>query len=183
MPLKSWWLVSLSIWLGAMTSSSYAEEMVQPVTIHNDMDVGIEYVLTVDGVVVDSTEGKAPFHYIHGRQELVPGLERQLEGMRIGESKEVTVNPADGYGEVDRSAFVEVPKTQLPDGVTPAVGMVLRGVNPDGQSFQATISDVKDQIVVLDLNHRLAGKILNFKVKVVEIIPVAPSATSGALAQ
>ena len=140
-------------------------------TIQDNMEVGFEYTLTVDGAVVDSTEGKEPFHYVHGQYQIVPGLERELTGLKVGDTKEVTVKPEDGYGKTDPAAVIELPKTQLPSDVTPAVGMVLRGVNPDGKMFRATVTGVKDQTVSLDLNHPLAGKTLAFKVKVIDIKP------------
>ena len=140
-------------------------------TVQDNMDVGMEYTLTNGGTVVDSTEGRSAFHYIQGRGQIIPGLERQLAGLHVGDSKEVTVAPEDGYGKVDPSDFVEVPKAQLPKDVAPTVGMVLRGVNPDGKSFRATVSQVKNDTVVLDLNHPLAGKTLTFKVKIIDIAP------------
>ncbi len=141
--------------------------------IQNGMDVGLEYSLTVEGSVVDSTEGKQPLHYVHGTGKIIPGLEKQLAGMHVGESKEVTVTPEDGYGQVDPAAVVEVDKAKLPPDTVPAVGMILRGVNPDGQMFQARIKEIKDDKVMLDLNHPLAGKTLQFKVKVISISPIA----------
>ena len=140
-------------------------------TVQDNVDVGMEYTLTSEGKVVDSTEGRGNFHYVQGRGQIILGLERQLAGLHVGDSKEVTVTPEDGYGKVDPAAFVEVPKTQLPKDVTPTAGMVLRGVNPDGKSFRATINKVKDDTVVLDLNHPLAGKTLTFKVKITEVAP------------
>ncbi len=188
-------VVSLGL-LGGLTASLRAEEAAAPaeaapadpeapadqdaapdapaaadLIVGENMDVGLEYTLTVDGSVVDSTEGKTPLHYVHGRNQLIPGLERQLAGMRVGERKDVTIAPEDGYGTVDPNAFLEIPKEQLPTEVPPTVGMVLRGVNPDGQSFQATITEMKDATVVLNLNHPLAGKTLAFNVKVVAIAP------------
>jgi len=139
--------------------------------VADNMSVGMEYTLTSDGVVMDSSTGKGPFHYVHGHKQIVPGLERQLTGLHVGDTKEITVTPEEGYGKVDPAAFVEVQKTQLPKDVTPTVGMVLRGVNPDGQSFRAKVNAVKDTSVVLDLNHPLAGKTLNFKVKITDITP------------
>ena len=149
-----------------------AEENVA-LSVQDNMDVGMEYTLISDGIVVDSTEGKAPFHYVHGKGQIVPGLERQMMGMSVGQVKEVTVSPDDGYGQVDQSKFTEVPRTQLPKEITPAVGMALRGVNADGQSFGARISEIKKDTVMLDLNHPLAGKTLVFKVKVTDIAPAA----------
>ena len=165
-------LVSASVFIVGNPSRANAAEPTVAAAIKDSMDVGIEYTLTVDGAVVDSTDGKTPFHYVQGQHQMIPGLERQLAGLHVGDTKDVTVAPADGYGEIDPSAFVEVPKTQLPKEVTPTVGMVLRGVNPDGQSFRAKISQMKDTTVVLDLNHPLAGKTLNFHVKIVEVAPL-----------
>ena len=147
------------------------EPQAPPATVQDHMTVGLEYTLTVDGAVVDTTKERGPFHYIHGQGQMIPGLERELTGLHVGDSKEVAVSPADGYGEVDPAAFVEVPKAQLPKDMTPTVGMILRGVNPDGKNFRAKINEIKDTSVVLDLNHPLAGKTLNFQVKVTDIAP------------
>ena len=144
-----------------------------PLSVQENMDVGMEYTLTSDGVVVDSTKGKGAFHYVHGHGQIIHGLERQLTGLHVGEAKEVTINPNEGYGPMDPAAFVEVSKDQLPKDVTPTAGMVLRGVNPDGQSFQAIVKDVKDKTVILNLNHPLAGKTLVFKIRITDIKPVA----------
>lgn len=143
--------------------------------VQDNMDVGLDYTLTVDGQVVDSTEGKSPLHYVHGRGQIIPGLERELSGLHVGDTKEVKVNAKDGYGPIDPAAIVEVKKEQLPKDITPAAGMVLRGVNPDGRSFRANVKEVKDATVLLDLNHPLAGKTLTFKVKITDIKP-APAA-------
>ena len=141
--------------------------------VHDNMDVSMEYTVSSDGAVVDSTEGKPPFHYTHGHGQIIPGLERQLAGMHVGDSKEVTVGPDDGYGQIDPAGLIEVPKEQLPKDVTPTAGMVLRGMNPDGKSFRAIIKEIKDKTVVLDLNHPLAGKTLTFKVKITGIAPTS----------
>lgn len=152
-----------------------AEEAAKPAQVENGMDVGLEYTLTVDGAVVDSTDGKPSFHYRPGQHQVIPGLERQLAGWHVGDSQEVTVTPEEGYGTRDPAALVEVPTSNLPAGVTPAVGMRLRGRNADGRDFQAVISEVKEKTVMLDLNHPLAGKTLLFKVKVTAITPAPPS--------
>lgn len=141
--------------------------------IADKMDVGMDYTLTVDGKVVDSSEGREPLHYVHGSGQIIPGLEQALTGLKAGDSKEVTVAPEQGYGTADPSAIVEVPKTQLPPNVTPAVGMALRGQTPEGEGFAATIKEIKADSVVLDLNHPLAGKTLHFKVKITDVKPAA----------
>ncbi len=149
------------------------QEAKPAMSVQDNMDISLEYTLTIDGKVVESTAGREPLHYIHGTHQIIPGLERALVGMKVGESKSVTVSPEDGYGKVDPAAIIEVPKTQLPSDVKPAVGMVLRGMNPTGQSFRAKINEVKKESVVLDMNHPFAGKTLNFQVKVVGVAPPA----------
>ena len=153
------------------TPSPTQKEPAAPPSVQDNMSVQLEYTLKTDGHVVDSTTGRGPFRYVHGRGQIVPGLERQLAGLHVGESKEITVGPDEAYGPVDPSALIEVPKAQLPPDVKPEVGLVLRGVDPNGRTFRATIHEVKDQAVTLDLNHPLAGKTLNFSVKVTEISP------------
>ena len=172
--------IPATLLLAAAPAASRAEEamgavpIVEP-TIGANMDVGLEYTLTVDGVVVDSTDGRGPWHYIHGHQQMIPGLERQLEGLHVGDERQITVSPEEGYGTVDPSLFVEVPKSDLPSDTTPTVGMVLRGINPDGRSFQARIAETKADTVMLDLNDPLAGKTLHFKIKVTDITPIPSS--------
>ncbi len=137
----------------------------------------IEYQLHgEDGALIDSTDGKAPFEYTHGRGQIVPGLERQLAGLHVGESKQVVVKPEEAYGQVNPAATEDVDRAQLPKGVEPKVGMVLRGTDPEGHVFRAIVKEVKEKSVVLDLNHPLAGKTLTFHVKVVDIQPVTATA-------
>ena len=155
------------------TPSTTPQETPLSASVQENMDVSMEYTLTADGVVVDSTEGKGPFHYVHGKGQIIPGLERQLAGLHVGDNKEVVVKPEDGYGPVDPSAVIEVAKEQLPADVKPSVGMVLRGVNPDGHNFRAIVKEIKDKTVLLDLNHPLAGKTLTFKIKITGIAPPA----------
>jgi FKBP-type peptidyl-prolyl cis-trans isomerase SlyD len=141
--------------------------------VSDNMVVQMEYLLTADGETVDqSPEGK-PFQYTHGQGQIIPGLERQLAGLHVGDAKEVTVSPEEGYGPVDPNAVVEIPREQLPPTITPEAGMMLNGVDPEGRPFRARIKEVRDTTVTLDLNHPLAGKTLLFKVKIVSIAPVS----------
>ena len=162
----------LALGLTCAVSRAAEEPTPPPRAVTDNMDISLEYTLTVDGAVVDSTEGKAPFHYTQGKHQAIPGFEKQVEGLHVGDSKEFTVAPEEGYGPIDPAAVVEVSKQQLPTEVTPTAGMKLRGLNQEGRSFQATVKEVKDQSVILDLNHPLAGKTLAFKVKVLDIQPI-----------
>ena len=131
--------------------------------------VSVEYTLRLDDSdVVESNVGDAPLTYTHGRQEIITGLERGLEGMQIGEARRVTVVPQDGYGEIHPEGRFEVPKTRIPDEAL-RVGASLQGEGPDGQAVFPRVAEVKDETVVLDLNHPLAGKTLPFDVKVIDI--------------
>ena len=165
---------------GLWTPQGYAAEKQKkgvsvPAAVQDNMTVEFEYTLTVDGAVVDSSQGRSPLKYVHGKGEIVPGLEKELTGLHIGDSREVTVQPQDAYGQIDPTAFMEVPKTNLPKEPPPKVGMVLTGKDPNGHPFQARIAEIKAESVRLDMNHPLAGKTLNFKVKVLSISPPAPA--------
>ena len=115
---RGWWLLSASL-VVAGTLHLYAEESVAeepvspPPAVQDEMEVGIEYTLTVEGEVIDSTEGREAFHYVQGRQQIIPGLERKLAGLQVGDRRYVVVKPEDGYGELDPEAFVEVPTGQV----------------------------------------------------------------------
>lgn len=165
---------SLGFWTQTGMAASVKKGASVPAAVADLMTVKFDYTLTVDGKVVDSSQGHTPLQYVHGKGQIIPGLERELAGLHVGDSKEVDVKPEDGYGQVDPAAFIDVPKTKLPQGQTPEVGMVLSGRDPNGRPFQAKISEIKADAVTLDMNHPLAGKTLHFKVKVIEISP-APS--------
>ena len=83
-------------------------------TVQNGLVVSMEYTLTVDGEVLDSSEGAGPLQFLAGHDNIVPGLEQKMIGMKIGESKDVVVSPEDGYGEFDDEAFMEVPRSEFP---------------------------------------------------------------------
>lgn len=138
-------------------------------TIQNDKKVAIDYTLTVEGKVVDTSKGRQPLVYTQGKSEIIPGLERQLEGLKVGDFKKVSVNPEDAYGVVDPNGFQSIPKDSLPEGIEPKVGMMLQAGGPDGGRFPVTISEVKENEVVINLNHPLAGKVLDFEVTIVSI--------------
>jgi len=131
--------------------------------------VSFDYTLTVDGSIADSSQGRGPLKYTHGSGQIIPGLARELEGLSVGDEKLVVVSPKDGYGEVNPAAFQEMPRSKLPEGITPQAGMQIVVQNQAGQAFPAKITEVKDDSVIVDLNHPMAGKTLNFQVKIVAI--------------
>lgn len=137
--------------------------------------VKLEYTLTVDNEMVETTKDKAPLTYDHGQSMLIVGLEKELEGMKAGEEKRVVVSPEEGYGAVDARLVKEFEKSKFPADMTPVKGMILEMQDPQGQPYPATITEVKETTVMLDFNHPLAGKTLTFDVKVVSIEDVKPA--------
>jgi FKBP-type peptidyl-prolyl cis-trans isomerase SlyD len=138
-------------------------------TVKNDLVVVMDYSLRVDGEVIDSSSESEPMQYLQGHQNIIPGLESEMEGMKIGESKDVVVSPAEGYGELDDEAFIEVPKNQFPEHIPVEVGTELQVENEEGQPVYARIDKIEKNIVTLNFNHPLAGKELNFTVTVLAL--------------
>lgn len=128
--------------------------------------VGFEYTLTLaDGSVVQSNKDSEPLTYVHGDNQILPALERQLEGLQVDERKEVTLAASDAYGDVRPDAFREVPSDQIPQDAR-RVGAQL---SAQGYEGPIRVHEVKDETVVLDFNHPLAGKSLTFDIRVVSI--------------
>jgi FKBP-type peptidyl-prolyl cis-trans isomerase SlyD len=136
-------------------------------TVTSGQVVSMEYTLRVDGRVVDSSAGGDPLEYLHGAANIIPGLERELEGMSVGESKSVTVSPADGYGMVDEESFMDAPRDQFPADMPLKPGLEMELTLPDGERAYARVESVEGDIVHLNMNHPLAGKELHFEVKVI----------------
>ena len=146
------------------------EKAISP-AIESGSTVQFEYTLKDDaGKVLDSNKGKDPLTYTHGTQQIIPGLEKALSGMRTGEEKQVTVNPEDGYGPVDPTAQTEVPKEMLPPNAL-TVGTQLVARSPVGETLLVRIKEIKETTVIIDLNHPLAGKTLFFNLKVLGVEP------------
>jgi len=136
--------------------------------IQDGSHVSIHYTLTVDGVVVDSSDGKDPLTYVQGEGQIIPGLEEEIGGMAQGDKKDVTVSPEKGYGESDPRGFQTVPKEMFKDAGNINVGDHTEG-QIEGRPFRARITEVSGDQVTLDLNHPLAGKTLHFAVEVVDV--------------
>ncbi len=133
-------------------------------TVADGMAVTLEYTLMLpDKSVVDSNVGQAPFSYVHGSGQIVPGLERALVGLKEGDKKQIEVAAVDAYGPYDMKKRVTVEKKKLPDGVKN--GDVLQ--SPDGQFV--TVLKVDEKEALVDTNHPLAGKNLTFDVKVIKV--------------
>lgn len=146
-----------------------SQAMADGQTIQNGSKVAFDYTLTVDEKVVDSSEGKGPLEYTQGDGKMIPGLTKQLEGMKAGDEKTIVVKPEDAYGNPNPEGFKEIPITAVPKDVKPEVGMMLQMQDEQGQVFPAKVTEVKKESIMIDLNHPLAGKTLTFKVKIVSV--------------
>jgi len=143
--------------------------------VGNGTVVSMEYELHLgDGVVVDASEPGQPVEYLYGEGDLVPGLERALEGLSPGESRQVVVAPDDGYGEHDTRGVQEVPRKAFPENMAPQAGMELVAQGPEGEAVPFVVREVKPETVVIDLNHPLAGKTLHFSVSVRGVRSASP---------
>ena len=137
--------------------------------VETGKQISIEYTLSIEPEgVVDSNVDSDPLTYVQGAQQIVPALEKALEGMEIGETTEISISPQDGYGERSEKAFQEVDKSLVAEEAR-KVGIVVQGRDDSGGVVNARVAEVKDETVILDLNHPLAGKTLQFNVKVLDI--------------
>ena len=137
--------------------------------VKGDLVVGLVYELRIDGELIDSCEQDDPLLYIQGHGNIVPGLEREVEGMAIGESKNVLVKAADGYGEYEEDAFIEVPRSEFPEDVPLELDMELAVEDDEGNEISAFIEEITLDKITLNFNHPLAGDDLDFTVKVVSL--------------
>jgi FKBP-type peptidyl-prolyl cis-trans isomerase SlyD len=131
--------------------------------------VSLDYDLTdEEGVVLDSSDEQGPLTYLHGFGNLIPGLEKALEGAEPGFRSQVVVSPEDAYGEHDPEAIFEADRTDFPPDLDLEPGMQLTGETPEGPvSFM--VMEVDEEGAVLDGNHPLAGMTLVFDVHVVDV--------------
>lgn len=144
--------------------------MQAPQTVAPDTVVSIHYTLTLDdGELVDSSQGNDALVYLHGHGNIVPGLESQLTGRKVGDVFTAVVKPEDGYGEHDPAGVQTVPRSSFPRGVDLQPGMQFQAENEDGTAAELTVTEVDGDDVTIDLNHPLAGETLHFEVRVAAI--------------
>jgi len=137
--------------------------------VAKDKVVSIDYTLTgTGGNVIDSSSGGEPLTYLHGAGNIIPGLERALEGKSAGEQVKTTVGPDDGYGQKNPGLVQPVPRAQFPGVKDISIGMQFQAQTNHGPRV-VTVVGVNDDTVTVDANHPLAGETLNFDVKVVEV--------------
>jgi FKBP-type peptidyl-prolyl cis-trans isomerase 2 len=171
--LSSRLFAALSILALAPSGSALAETAQtsekENVVIEEGRTVSIEYTLKLDdGSVADTNVGGEPLVYTQGNGQILPALEKNLEGMAADETRSVQLTATDGYGEVNEELYREVPPDQIPEEAR-EVGQVLYGQGPNGQPFQVRVYEVREEAIVLDLNHPLAGQALNFDIRIISV--------------
>jgi FKBP-type peptidyl-prolyl cis-trans isomerase SlyD len=144
------------------------------VKIANGMVVSIDYTLHLgDGEIVDSSEEGEPLQYVHGVGQIVAGLERALLGLEKDARTQVVVTPGDAYGEHDPAGVQEVPKQDFGDEL-PELGRPYPARGPEGEMVPFVVKEIREDVIVVDLNHPLAGRTLHFDVAVVGVREASP---------
>ena len=123
-----------------------------------------------NGEQFDSSVGKEPLEFTVGAGQMIKGFDAAMPGMNVGEKKTINISPEDGYGEKSEDAIIEFPKENVPADMVLEPGMPLTLSNQAGQPVPVIVIEVKDDIVILDANHFLAGQELVFYIELVEII-------------
>ena len=146
-----------------------SDEKEKRLTVEDDMVVTLSYTLKVDDKVVDSSEQSDDLQFIQGTGEILPALEERLYGMQVGETKQLTLQPVDGFGEIDPEAFIKIPREEFPAQIPLKAGIELELRDKDNEAHYARIESVSKEYVTLNFNHPLAGKALDFSVRVVAL--------------
>lgn len=141
--------------------------------IETNQIVSIEYEVRDGSTVVDSNVGGRPLTFMFGKGQIIPGLEDGIKHMSMGEKSDVLVKAVDAYGEYNPEAQQELPREQFA-GIDLNIGMTLYGQGEDGGTVQVMVKDIKDDSVVIDFNHPLAGKDLMFTVTISSLRDATP---------
>jgi len=131
--------------------------------------VAVEYTLTLeDGTEIENNVGGEALSFEQGSGQIIPGLDKEVLGMKVGESKKVTVSPEEAYGPINPEAFQQVPVSDLPEDARVA-GTALVTQDAQGRMLPLRVDKIEGEVATLDFNHPLAGKTLVFDFKIVEI--------------
>jgi len=132
--------------------------------------VTFEYTLkNSDGEVIETSDGGEPHTYLHGAQEIIPGLERAMEGLSAGDERDVVVEPADAYGEHEEEGVFAVPRAAFPGDVKVAVGDTLMGEDDEGNPVPVHVVELREDAIIVDANHPLAGERLHYHIAVRDV--------------
>jgi FKBP-type peptidyl-prolyl cis-trans isomerase 2 len=124
----------------------------------------------LDGSQFDSSVGRAPLEFTVGAGQMIAGFDAGVVGMQVGEKKTIQIDPEHGYGHKDPNAMVEFPSSNVPEGMKVEVGMKLNLQNQYGQPVPVVVTEVREDVIIMDANHFLAGQDLVFDVELVEIL-------------
>ncbi|MEO6948493.1 MAG: peptidylprolyl isomerase [Ginsengibacter sp.] len=122
-----------------------------------------------DGKQFDSSQGREPLEFTVGAGQMIKGFDEAIPGMEVGEKKTIKLSPSDAYGESNQEAIIEFPKGNIPEDMKLEPGMKLQLQGQDGNPIPVVVKEVKDEVVILDANHELAGKELVFDIELTEI--------------
>jgi peptidylprolyl isomerase len=124
-----------------------------------------------NGETFDSSEGRAPLEFTVGAGQMIKGFDEGVKGMQVGDKKTVEIGADEAYGQREAGNMIEFPNDQFPEGMNPEPGMQLMLSNGEGQQFPVVVAEVKENSVILDANHPLAGQDLVFDIEMVDIEP------------
>lgn len=137
--------------------------------VENQKVVGIDYTLFLeDGSIGDTTKGDEPLYFLFGEGNIIPGLEKALEGMKVGDQTSVEIPPEEAYGEYDPEDFEEIPRNAFPSDDL-EVGMTIALMDEDDNHIPGIVQELTEESIIINMNHPLAGKKLKFDVKVIDI--------------
>ncbi|GMQ79261.1 MAG: peptidylprolyl isomerase [Anaerolineae bacterium] len=141
--------------------------------VDRDVVVSIDYVLTLaNSEEIDRSDPGEPLAYLHGSGQIIPGLEKELGGLSVGDQKQVALSPSDGYGEIDPEEFITLPRDAFPSDMEMEVGeKVFFRESDDESEIEAYVAEIGSDNIKLDMNHPLAGETLHFDVTVVGLRP------------
>jgi len=138
--------------------------------IENGQKVKIHYTGTLDdGTKFDSSAGRDPLEFEMGAGMVIPGFEKGVADMDVGEKKSINIPAAEAYGEKREDLVMQFERSQLPEDLTPEVGMMLQMQGPEGQPVPVTVTAVEEAAITIDANHQLAGQDLNFELELVSV--------------
>jgi len=139
--------------------------------VEKGQKVKIHYTGTLDdGSQFDSSAGRDPLEFEMGAGMVIPGFEKGVAGMEVGEKKTIHIPAVEAYGERREEMVMQFERSQLPEDLNPEVGMGLQMQGPQGQPVAVTVTAVDDEHITIDANHQLAGQNLNFELELVEVI-------------